>query len=330
MLKCLAGFLLAALLLCQPEAAANGAREAMFHWYYTVAPSLFPFMALLPLLTCEPAAHAYERLFGGFTRCVYRLPGASAAALAVGMIAGSPAGALAARRAAASSDMTRGQAQRLAMACCGMSPAFLISGVGAAMLGDPAAGHTLLRSQLVTQLFMPLLLRPFCRDNTPLPDDDLPDPTPPVTAILTVGGYMALFGALAAALGAIFDETAANVCLCAMDVTAGCRVVSNINMKIVYKMMALSALTGYGGLCVCAQNLSVLREIVHPVHFLLSRLAAAALSAALTALQTNHIIVKWEVKPLPIAALMAVFLVIPALWHWNKHSFNNSNSTEKI
>ena len=168
MLKWLAGLAMAALLLMSPEAAVNGAREAMAQWVYAVAPALFPFMALLPLLTCEAALEVYERLLGGLTRRLYDLPGGAAPALAVGMLAGSPAGCAAVKRVAARTPMTRGQARRLAVACCGLSPAFLITGIGAALLGDVGCGHILLRSQIAAQLTLPLLLRPLCRDSTPM------------------------------------------------------------------------------------------------------------------------------------------------------------------
>ena len=51
----MAGCLLAAM----PEVALNAAREAMASWASSVAPALFPFMALMPLLTCDDAARAY-------------------------------------------------------------------------------------------------------------------------------------------------------------------------------------------------------------------------------------------------------------------------------
>ena len=160
-IRWLAGALAAALLLMRPEAAVNGAREAMAHWYYAVAPSLFPFMALMPLLTCEAALSAYESALGGIMERAFRLPGAAASALVIGMVAGSPAGCVAAARVAGRCRLSRGQFERLSLACCGLSPAFLISGVGAAMLGDPAAGRLLLRSQMLSQICLLWLLMPL-------------------------------------------------------------------------------------------------------------------------------------------------------------------------
>ena len=232
MLIWLAGLAMAALLLMSPEAAVNGAREAMAQWVYSVAPALFPFMALLPLLTCDAALEAYERLLGGLTRRLYDLPGGAAPALAVGILAGSPAGCAAVKRVAARTPVTRGQARRLAIACCGLSPAFLITGIGAALLGDVSCGHILLRSQIAVQLTLPLLLRPLCRDSTPMPVRESEDATPPVLAILNVCGYMVLFGAVAAALGRVAGERLGRLCLLTLDVTSGTRIICAMAMPL--------------------------------------------------------------------------------------------------
>ena len=134
------------------EVTLNAAREAMLAWYTSVAPALFPFMALMPMLTSPAAARGYERLLGRLMQFLFNLPGAAAPAVVVGMIAGSPAGAVAAVRTCAAAGLTRADAERLTMCCCGLSPAFLITGVGAAMLGNPADGTLLLRAQILTQL----------------------------------------------------------------------------------------------------------------------------------------------------------------------------------
>ena len=313
MLRWMAGLALAALLLLRPEAAANGAREAMAQWVHAVAPSLFPFMALMPLLTCAEAASAYERLLGGVTRRLYRLPGAAAPALMVGLMSGSPAGCTAARRVAARAGMTRGQLQRLAVACCGLSPAFYISGIGVALLGSPASGHALLRAQLLTQLLMPLMLMPFCRDDTPVGETDMPSMMSPVLAVLGVCGWMTLFGALAAALGDVLGDIPGKVCLCLMDVTSGARIISTLNIPMNLRIIVLAAMTGFGGLCVCVQNASVLRGIFRPVELIAIRIAAGCLAAGLTALENSDIMVNPDVRPLPVSCIFVCIVLIPTL-----------------
>ena len=83
------------LLLTWPAEALSAAQGAMRTWAGSVGPSLFPFLALLPALTCPAARRAYARALGWLMRPLFRLPGSAAPALLIGLLAGSPAGALA-------------------------------------------------------------------------------------------------------------------------------------------------------------------------------------------------------------------------------------------
>lgn len=317
MLKWLSGVLLAALLLIRPEAAANGAREAMAQWYHHVAPALLPFMLLLPLLTCDAAANAYERLLGGIMRRVYALPGAAAPALAVGMLAGSPAGCAAARRI---DGLSVGQMQRLAISACGLSPAFYIAVIGT-LLNSPESGIRLYRAQILTQLTMPILLKPFCRDAAPAPTMEDGASMPPLWNVLSVGCYMAFFGAMAAALSSLAGARWGNICLCAMDVTSGTRIISGMEAPLHARVAALSMLTGFGGLCVCAQNTALLRGIVHPAAFIMYRMMAGCVSAGFAMLQyCDFHVINWS-WALPVSCLISCFMLIPVIFSLKRTIF---------
>lgn len=316
MLKWLAGAAAAGLLLARPEAAAGAARDALALWYRVVAPGLFPFMALLPLLTCPEGLHIYEAMLGGPMRRLFRLPGTAASAMAVGMMAGSPAGCLAARRAAG--GLNRGQLERLAAACCGMSPGFLISGVGAGMLGSAALGHVLLRSQMAAQFLLLLLPGrggPVLTSAAPEVRDGPAGGA--VSAILSVGGYMALFAAVAGALGALIGEAAGRAALAVMDVTAGARIVCAMDASLTLRLTLLSALTAFGGACVCAQNFAALAGCgVRIAPFFARRCIAAAASALFTYAQCRwpwEISVNFEPDAMKAACLCACLMAIPAI-----------------
>ena len=314
MLKWMLGIGASLLLLSRPEAAANGAREAMAQWYYAIAPSLFPFMALMPLLTCAEAASIYEHLLGGIMKTVYDLPGAAAPALVAGMLAGSPAGCMAARNMALRAPMTRGQFQRLAIGCCGLSPAFIISSVGAGVLGSAEWGHVLLRSQIATQMLLPLLLRPFFRDKSPVEGKGEIEGVRAVSAILNVCGLMMLFGALSAAIGSMTTRSVGRISLSVMDINSGVRIIGEMSLPMRHKLVLLSALTGFGGLCVCLQNMMALRNMVRPSIFIVGRMAAVLLSAAITVLQTSQLSVKCRINPLGLTCLFVCLMLIPVLY----------------
>ena len=322
MLRWLTGAAAMALLLWEPQAAAEAARNALALWYRQVAPALFPFMALMPLLTCPEGLQFYERCFGGLMGLI-GLPGASASALAVGLLAGSPAGCAAARRV--SSGMNRSQLTRLAAACGGLSPGFLISGVGAGLLGDAQLGLVLLRSHIAAALLV--LALPGGRDAEPVPPPEDDAAGSAVSSILGVAGYMALFAALAGAIRPLAGAVAGDVLLSVMDVTSGAALIAALPLPMIQKMLLLSALTAFGGACVCAQNLRALAGAgLNSAHFLLRRALTAALAAFLTAAQLQY---NWKipVNPSPdalkCAALCAVLLSIPAIWRWKKYIFNN-------
>lgn len=329
----LGALILMALLLWEPRAAARGAAEAMAHWYRAVAPAVFPFLALMPLLTCAEAARAYERLLGRTMGTLFGLPGAAAPAMVIGMVAGSPAGAMAARRLAAESGMSRGQLHRVAVASAGFSPAFLVSGVGAGMLGSAALGWRLACAQAMTQLLLALLLRRAWRGQTqPVPADEAASARGEapvrgaVLAALTICGYMALFGALAGVAGAKMGAGPANALLCLLDVPSGARVAAALPINMNTRLVLLAAMTGFGGACVIAQNLGALRGCgPDVVEYVGLRVLAAGIAAGVMALQLR--LGEWELprlveivraRPLAVAGLCASLLTVPALLRLRK------------
>lgn len=320
--KFIGGVALTALLLSAPGAAALGAAEGMLQWYASVAPALFPFLALMPLLTCPEATGVYERLLGRRMEARFNLPGAAASALAVGMLAGSPAGAMAARRVAARSGMNEGQLHRLALAAAGFSPAFLVSGVGAGMLGSAALGWKLAFAQAASQLAMARLLRQVWPDRTrpvsALPGEaDAPPVRAAVLAVLGICGYMALFGAIAFALRAWAGPGVADALLCLMDVPSGARLLAGLSAPIGARLMLLAMLICFGGGCVAAQNLGALKGCgMDALEYLGMRTVAALLGGGAMALLLGlpeFALSMGRENPLAAACLCAALLSVPVL-----------------
>jgi len=325
-LKWLGGLAAMALLLSRPQAAARGAAAAMAQWYSSVAPALFPFLALMPLLTCKEAVAAYEALLGRPMGACFNLPGAAAPGMIIGLAAGTPAGALAARDVSARAGMNRGQLQRLAMATAGFSPAFLVGGIGAGMLNNPALGWRLLSAQLLTQVTLMVLLRRGWPESTePVEASGGKSGDQPirgaVSGILTVCGYMALFGALAGAVSECVGRRAADGLLCLLDVPSGALRVSNMALPEPVKLPLLSGICGFGGMCVIAQSLGALRGCgIHAGTYLGVRALAGMLSACYAMLLQRlpipadaRLIEPIREKPLAAGALVAAILAAPML-----------------
>ena len=314
--KWVAALVMAGCLLMMPEVALNAAREAMASWASSVAPALFPFMALMPLLTCDDAARAYEALLGRIVRPLFRLPGAAAPAVLTGMAAGSPAGAMAAVRVASASVLRRGQLERLVICIGGLSPAFLVSGIGAGMLGSAADGWVLLRAQLGAQLVLLLATRGMRADGPSVPDcgiDAAAGIGSAVGGVLGVCGYMMLFNIIGAMLSAWTGGAAGTALLCLLDLPSGAQAVAKLGLAREIRLPLLAAISGFGGLCIAAQNLSAcMRAGVRPSRYFAGRIAGAGLAAGFAALQIHLPEVRMEAPAaLPVAALAVCALAIP-------------------
>ena len=324
--KVLVGLALMALMLSQPQAAALGVTRAMVRWQSTVAPAVFPFLALMPLITCGEAARLYDRALGRAMGALFGLPGQAAAPMVIGWLAGTPAGVLAARGVAARSGMDRGQLCRVAVAATGFSPAFLVSGIGERMLGSAALGWRLALTQLCVQLAMAFLLRRAWRDQTqavsvagPIASDGAVRGA--VAAVLAIGGYMALFAALACAAGAWLGDGPGSALLCLMDAPSGAQVVSRLPIGIGAKLTLLSAMCGFGGACVIAQWRGAMKGCGPGLWACLAlRLLAGLLGGLFMAAQLclagsvgAGAAQAVRAQPLAMAGLCAALLAIPAL-----------------
>lgn len=265
----------AAALAAFPVEAGAAALAGMQSWARSVAPAMFPFAAVMPYLTCNEARRAYDRLMGRLVQRVFRLPGGCASAVVTGLMAGSPAGALAVRRVAAAEKLTRGQAARLAGIACGVSPMYALSVMGVALAGSKTVGWQLVIAQATAQLATGVLFRrAFAGENEPLEHEMQRKTERPVSAavaaVIRVGGYMAIFS---------------------VGLTLACRILGDwvmyaspfIDLPTGAEFCAQGALAewisaaalGFGGICIGCQNIGVLG--VKPLHYIVQKLTCGGL-----------------------------------------------------
>lgn len=298
-----ASLLLALLLLLYPVAALEGVLRALTTWARAYLPAMLPFFLILPPLSSPEAGALYERVFARAMRALFRVPGRAAGAFALSLMAGSPAGAIALGRLA-QDGMNRGELSRAALLCTGLSPLFLISAVGGAMLGSPELGQVLALSQLGAVLITGLLFR-FCwRDDlAPLFPTAAEPPGGSVSGaalnLLSVACYMALFSCIAALATRLFGEAVRVPLLAVAEAASGAQALADAAMSGPLKLTLIALLCGFSGVSILAQNLSRLRPLGLPARRLvLGKIAQGLTSALLCALQVRLV-------PLPAAPALA-------------------------
>lgn len=287
-----------AVLMLNPEETVSNAQRAMRIWYSSVAPTLFPFLVLMPMLTSREACMAYKTIFSRWMRPLFRLSGSAAPAVIAGLIAGSPGGAMTLQRVAASSDLTHAETRRIALAMGGVSPAYLVMGVGQGLYGSVSVGIRLAIAQACVQLLLLALL-------PDLPGDDVESfrmdeaggyvapIAAAVEAILGICGYMVFYSVVAGGLTSLIGRGIGDYLLLMMDLPSGLGVLAGKQISI--KWMLQGAAVGFTGLCIISQNMNVLREMgIKWSSYLGIRLVSAA------GMALSGLVMQGEWKPIEV------------------------------
>lgn len=316
----LASWMLIIAAMTWPEAVANAVQKALEQWYHGVAPALFPFMLLMPLIICPEAISMYGKILGRLTNKLFRLPGGVAPAIVIGMVAGSPAGVIAVGSAAQKAGLEKRQLLRIASCTCGLSPVFLISGIGSGILNRPDIGKMLFITQLITQIITLTATR-YMRGDEKINLENIKSEdngvSTAVISVLTIAGYMVLFNVLATVINQIIEGKAADFIICALEISIGAGKIAEINSSETVKMMILAGLCGFGGICIYAQNMKILAKYgITNMEYLIFKLINALLSTGIMGVQ---ICFKgdysWHMPEfsLSFVSLIAIILIIPAL-----------------
>ncbi|MFQ9991521.1 nucleoside recognition domain-containing protein [Ruthenibacterium lactatiformans] len=153
----------AASVFLRPGAAAGGVLRGLSVCYETVIPALFPFLVLSRLLLESRAASALGLLLRPYTRLLGLHSPKAPAAMLCGVLGGFAGGAKAVDVLYRTGELTAAEAALLLVCTIGSGPGFVVSSVGALMLGSAGAGWLLLGAQLGASLVCGLAAALFVR-----------------------------------------------------------------------------------------------------------------------------------------------------------------------
>lgn len=151
---------LSALLLVFSPQSAEAARNGIILCGKAVIPALFPFFVLNGILIRLGFADDIGKALDKPMRRLFGLGGSCAAALITGMVCGYPSGAKAAYDLYKSGSCTKSEAETVLAFANNASPAFLIAGVGTAMLKSAEKGVILYILQLISALAVGIIMKP--------------------------------------------------------------------------------------------------------------------------------------------------------------------------
>ena len=264
------------LLLHYPNAMATGISRGLSNCSTVIIPTLYPFMLLAGLLANAPICRHPDRVLTAITRRLFGLPGCCGPAIVLSLVGGYPAGAIAIAQLRRRGQITEEETQRMTTFCVNGGPGFIISTVGAGLLGNVRAGVLLFVAQVTVSMIFGVLLGKGNRHTPDTAHAPLP-PRKPVAQIVsdTCASLLAMCGfVVLAAMGLALAEgcglahglaavcksntaTVSAVLAAITEVSCGCIALSGSGLLA---PLWLSLTLSWGGLSVQGQLAAVLPQ----------------------------------------------------------------------
>ena len=157
------------LLISWPQAAANGISRGLSICSSIIIPSLFPFLVLSSFIVKSGLSRSIGRFLERPTRFLFGLPGCCAPGIFISFIGGFPSGGIAVGELVENGSITKQQGRRMLSFCVNGGPAFIISAVGAGMMGSVQYGVMLYCAHILSSVILGIIQRIGVPESETLP-----------------------------------------------------------------------------------------------------------------------------------------------------------------
>lgn len=262
------------LLLFFSSSVTNTVRETLSLCFSSVIPSLFPFLAVTKLFLGLRLADTLPPSLKKIMKPIFSVSENSFPALIFGLIGGYPVGATICASLYKDRLICRKEAERTLAFCNNAGPAFILSTVGIGMFSSLRIGTLLLLIHISSAVITGLLFKifaPIDAHTTKLPQKNSPlsfsfaftdSIYGAMVSSLTISAYIVFFSVVTGIITMSFPFFASSPTLRAffcgvLEITsASYEIVQTTDIKTSF--ILISALLGWGGLCVHFQTLSFL------------------------------------------------------------------------
>ncbi len=325
-------FLFAFILLRFPLYSAEGIRRGTDICLNTLIPSLYPFMILTDIYVSSSVSQVRIPFSDKLCRFLFRLPGSCAAVIIFSFFGGLPIGASMSSELYERGVISKEQCARMLCFCVNPGPAFVISAVGAAMLGSAKTGVLVYLSLIISSVIMGIASRFFASEQTEISCDYNKAPTNGrkdfsieksvvkcSKALFEICAFVTAFSCLTALAENInIPDGIRMFILCTAEMTKGSLVAAES-----YPVPIVAAVIGFSGFCGHLQlNRAIRKSGLKYKHFIVSRVINSGLSAVICSILLKLFPVAEETfaigaKPQGIknsgSAVLSVLMIIMAI-----------------
>lgn len=307
------------LLFSMPHAVGTGIKSGLSICFYTILPSLFPFMVLSSYIIKSDVLLPLYNALAPITRFLFKQNNCSVSVIFMGLIGGFPVGTKMTALLYENGRITKNQAQRLCMFCVNGGPAFVITAVGVGMLGSSKAGVIMFISLCLSSIILGIISR-FFDDKGDIKSSNKNYAQSPllalsssvsdnVNATLSICAWVILFSALTECFRQInLDEPVFTALVSFLEVTQGCTQTAKS-----FSLPVITAIIGFGGFCVHCQVYAFIRATeLKYIRFFTGRVINGALAALICYLLLMIFPVSIETSMQNVAEVMPFSVSIPA------------------
>ena len=272
-----------------PMAVKEGVNEGISICFYTIIPSLFPFLTLSTYIVKSNILSPFYKIFSSPVKLFFKQPASSVSVIILSMIGGFPVGIKMTNDLYIKGQITKEQAQRLCLFCMNAGPAFVITAVGTNMLNSTKAG-IIIFSSLCLSAFISGIISSFIAEKNnnvsnlkkekPLQLSSLSaSVTDAIQCIFNICAWVVLFSSITECIETFKLPEKAYLCIISiLEVTKGCSVLSGL-----LPLPIITGIIGFGGICVHCQVLEYIKNMeIKYMYFFITRILNGVLSGIIT------------------------------------------------
>lgn len=253
--------MLGGILAVFPSVCIKGAKEGLVLSFFSVFPSVFPFMVLSRYLTLSGLLNFSIKKADKISNLLFGLPQEVFLPFIAGSVSGYPTGAAVICDMTEKKIISRDVAEHMLGFCNNCSPLFIIGTVGTALTGSTSIGYVLFLIHIVSALLTGMALKPYapyvkCRNDAYIiPSVKNPFTTAvssSVNSMLNISGYITLFSVISEI---IMHITPSFTPFCGiLEMTSGVAEIASLSLASSLKLALISGIIGFSGICVFMQT----------------------------------------------------------------------------
>ncbi len=271
-----------------PDSIKSGITRGLQICFYTIIPSLFPFMVISSYIIKSEIFSPVFKFFSPITKFLFKQPSCTTSVFLLSMIGGFPIGLKMINELYQKEKITKNEAERLSLFCMNAGPSFVITALGVNMFRNVKLGVIIYVSLCLSALLIGIFSRFFSdglvkkqeyNKKTLIYSSLSASVSDGLQGILNICAWIVLFSALNECLGIfINNKQILAIFSSVIEISNGC--VTSVG-KI--PLPLFSFFLGMGGFCVHCQVLSYMKNCkIRYTRFLFGRISHGVFSAIIT------------------------------------------------